>query len=120
MARGVTFHTDDGAPNGSSASVKVKSEKIKAEKKNKGKQRAYVEEEEEEDDEEQGPHATGKYYEDDEEPDAQGETDEEDEEGAGSPRGAKRSRVNEDGDSRPADKAKYKERVKTLPRDVDG
>jgi hypothetical protein len=91
MARGMTS-SPDSTPNGSLAFVSAKGEKIKAGNKSKGKQRAHAEEEDEE---------------------------EEDEEVAGSPRGAKRSRVNEDGDSRPANRGEYK-RVKTLPRDVDG
>lgn len=121
MPRGGTSSTAIGASNGSSSSAKAKSEKIKEENKKKGKQRAYVEDEEEEEDEQQEPNVNDNHGDDDEEePDAQGETDEDDEEGGGSPKGVKRSRVNEDGDSRPADKGKYKERVKTLPRDVDG
>jgi structural maintenance of chromosomes protein 5 len=117
MARGGRSSTSNGAPRTGPTSVKVKNEKMKEEKKNKGKQRAY-EEEEEEEEEQQTPNANGKHDDDDEEQDAEGEMDE-DEQG-GSPKGTKRSRVNEDGDSRPADKGKFKERVKTLPRDDDG
>lgn len=113
MARGGKSSIANGAPRASSSLVKVKT-KIKKENKNKGKQRTYVEDEEDEEDDE--PTVNGKH---DGESNAQGETDEEDEQD-GSPKGAKRSRVNEDGDSRPADKGKYKERVKTLPRDADG
>ena len=108
----------NGASKGRS-SLKVKSEKIQLENKN-GKQRAYVEDEEEDEDEQDEITTNGRHDYGGEEPDAQGETDDEDEEGSGSPKGAKRSRVNEGGDSRPVDKGKYKERVKTLPRDVDG
>ena len=120
MARGGTSSTSRGGPSAGSSSAKVKSEKIREETRNKGKQRRCVEDEDkdEDEDEERTPNANGRH--DGEDPDTQGETDEEEEQGEGSPRGAKRSRVNEDGDARPADKGKHIERVKTLPRDVDG
>jgi structural maintenance of chromosomes protein 5 len=113
MVRGGTSSTTYGAHRTGSSSIKIKEEK-----KNKGKQRAYIEED---DEDEPVPNVNGMHAinDDGEGQDVQGETDEEDEEG-GSPKGTKRSRVNEDGDSRPADKGKYKERVKTLPRGDDG
>ena len=116
MARGGASSTIYGASKGGSSSTKLKSEKIQPENY-KGKQRAYDEDDE---DEQEQTNTNGRHYYDEEEPEAQGQTDDEDEEGSGSPKGAKRSRVNEDGGSRPIDKGKYKERVKTLPRDADG
>jgi structural maintenance of chromosomes protein 5 len=94
---------------------RVKEEKIKVkEERNKGKQRARVDEEEEE--QRQPPQDP----EGDE--DAAGEPD--DEEEAGSPRGAKRIRVNGDGDSAPGGSQNDDEpplpKVKTLPRGSDG
>jgi hypothetical protein len=118
MARGGTSLRANGASRGGSSS-KVKNEKIQPEN-NKGKQRAYPEDEED-DEADHDEIATNDRRDFNEEgPNTQGETDDEDEEASSSPKGAKRSRVNEDGDSRPVDKGKYKERVKTLPRDVDG
>lgn len=61
--------------------------------------------------------------------DAEGEEDEEnpvadeDDQGKGSPRGVKRARVNENGDSVPSDSQSpppERIRMKTQPRDVDG
>ncbi|KAG6812148.1 hypothetical protein H0H92_004147 [Tricholoma furcatifolium] len=98
--------------------------KVKLENR-KGKQKARFEEETEEDvdaegeeDEEGQGEGDEEEEEEDNEQDANGE-EEEDEEGA-SPRGSKRTRVNEDGDSRPGNGSKPVERVKTLPRDTDG
>jgi len=58
------------------------------------------------------------------EEDAQGEPDEdvEEEDGEGSPKGRKRTRINAEGHSAPAspNKSALAERIKTLPRDVDG
>ncbi|KIM34992.1 hypothetical protein M413DRAFT_449948 [Hebeloma cylindrosporum] len=102
------------ATNGDSAHHKrVKEEKIQIkEERNKGKQRARVEDEEEE--------QISQDVEGDE--DAAGEPD--DEEEAGSPRGAKRMRVNRDGDSVPGGSQNEDEpplpKVKTLPRGTDG
>ena len=59
---------------------------------------------------------------DDDDDDAQGEQDEEEEEDAEqSPKGRKRARINDEGDSRPTDGGpKVEKRGQTLPRDVDG
>jgi hypothetical protein len=52
---------------------------------------------------------------------SEGEDSEEDEEDEGSPKGAKRVRVNEDSDASTAErKRKIKTRPVTLPRDTDG
>ncbi|KAF8076878.1 hypothetical protein FPV67DRAFT_1605252 [Lyophyllum atratum] len=94
-------------------SIKVKEEhrvKKKTLERDRGKQKARFEEE----DADADADADGE-----EDEGGEGEADVDDDEG-GSPRGAKRARVNEEGDSRPADKGKDIERIKTLPRDVDG
>ena len=101
------------ATNADSAYRRVKEEKIKVkEERNKGKRRARVEEEEEQ---RPSPDAEGNE-------DAAGEPD--DDEEAGSPRGAKRLRVNGDGDSAPGGSQNDDEpplpKVKTLPRGSDG
>ncbi|KAK0457748.1 uncharacterized protein EV420DRAFT_1687453 [Desarmillaria tabescens] len=88
--------------------------KVKAEdaKQNKGKRRVR---DEEEDDERRDESMGG---------DADGNGDDLDEEGAsGSPKGRKRTRLNTNGDSHPADDDDdviEHERVATLPRDTDG
>jgi len=85
-------------------------------KKEKGKQRAPVEDE----NDAQGYTDEGSPR--DDEQDVEGQVDDE-EHNDGSPRGHKRARVNDDGDSRAAKKegkGKGKARVTTLPRDVDG
>lgn len=57
---------------------------------------------------------------DDDDDDAQGEQDEE-EDAEHSPKGRKRARINDEGDSRPTDGGpKVEKRGQTLPRDVDG
>jgi len=101
------------ATNADSTRRRVKEEKIKVkEERNKGKQRARVDEEEEE----QRPSPDAE-----EDEDAAGEPNNDEE--AGSPRGAKRIRVNGDGDSAPGgsqnDDAPLP-KVKTLPRGSDG
>ncbi|KAG6836487.1 hypothetical protein H0H93_007586 [Arthromyces matolae] len=87
--------------------VRVKSEK------DKGKRKAAAVEDE---DENENVNANS-----DGQPDEEEDQDDEaeDDESAGSSRGIKRARVNDDGDSRPAD-IKKAERAKTLPRDTDG
>ncbi|KAG5644817.1 hypothetical protein DXG03_007639 [Asterophora parasitica] len=92
---------------GPSAKVKEKIQ-VKAEKVDKGKQKARFDEE----DASADADADGE-----EDQDAEGDGDGDEEEGTSS-RGAKRSRVNDEGDSRPG--VKPKERIKTLPRDTDG
>ena len=90
-------------------SGKIMSEKSSG--RSKGKRKAY-----DDDDDTDGEQVPAE----DEDPDMQGELDQDYDEDGGI---AKRARVNEEGDSRPGDKGKQrepKERVKTLPRDVDG
>lgn len=91
-------------------SVKVKPEKVSG--RSKGKRKVY-------DDDDAGTEGEQDPAED-KDPDTQRELDQDcDEEGGV----AKRARLNEEGESRPGDKGKQrepKERVKTLPRDVDG
>lgn len=93
---------------------RVKEKKIKVkEEKSKGKRRAYTEEEEEEE-------QIQEHAEDD---DAAGDDEDgqQDEDEAGSPRGAKRARVNGDGDSVPSGSGpQYHPKVKTQPRGDDG
>ena len=91
------------------ARVKMENIRVKQEKlRNKGKRKA--------DTPEQEP----------EEEDAEGETDEDargDQEEERTPRGSKRLRVNEEGDSRPSSNGHGSQQVpkmKTLPRDTDG
>lgn len=135
MARRVSTSDDDQSENGPPA-VNVKAERVRKEIRvktedavnDKGKRRARVEEDDEEEE--------GGYE------DAQGEDDVQNEAGQqnglggegsgedaggdndddeqGSPRGHKRSRINDGGGSRTTRKDKARERVKTLPRDVDG
>ncbi|RDX55312.1 P-loop containing nucleoside triphosphate hydrolase protein [Lentinus brumalis] len=61
---------------------------------------------------------------DDDDADAEGEQDEEqdvEQDGEQSPKGRKRARINDEGDSRPTDGGpKAEKRGQTLPRDVDG
>ena len=79
--------------------------------KGKGKARARVDAENDEDDQQNGAG----------DQDAEGDDDEGDREGVGSPRGAKRTRLNEEGESRPGGSGSQRiPRQKTLPRDVDG
>ena len=88
---------------GKMENVKVKQEKLR----NKGKQRAIIEEEPGEDDDAEG------------EPDEDGEEQEEER----TPRGSKRLRVNDEGDSHPNSNGHGSQQVtkmKTLPRDTDG
>ena len=87
--------------------VKMENVRVKQEKlRNKGKQRAIIEEEPGEDD------------------DAVGEPDEDvGEQEEDTPRGSKRLRVNDEGDSRPISNGHDSQQVpkmKTLPRDTDG
>lgn len=113
---------DTSGDDASSPSPQVKTEKVKKEikvkqEKAKGKAKARVQDEEELD---EGP-SRGQTRADDG-PDEPAD-DDDDEQGNGSPRGHKRARVNEDGEARSSDrpdKGKHRERVKTLPRDVDG
>ncbi|KAF8967457.1 P-loop containing nucleoside triphosphate hydrolase protein [Flammula alnicola] len=97
----------------STEDIRVKEERVKVkDEKTKGKRRAPVEEEEEQ---EQEQDAEG------EDEDAQGEQDNEEEEAeSGSPRGSKRARVNDDGDSVPGGSQLQQPRVKTQPRGDDG
>lgn len=88
-----------------SSSVKEEKSRVKEEaRKDKGKQRARVEEDAE-----------------DEEINAD-ENDDEDDQDATSPKGAKRRRVNGEGDAYPSpnDSEPQQRIVKTLPRDTDG
>ena len=92
---------------GSASTVKVKHEKVSG--RSKGKRKAY-----DDDADTEGEQVPAE----DEDQDTQGELDQEGDGGT-----AKRARLNEGGDFRPGDKGKQKEpkeRVKTLPRDVDG
>ncbi|KAG5651262.1 hypothetical protein H0H81_009306, partial [Sphagnurus paluster] len=93
--------------------TRVKKEKVDV--NYKGKEKARVE------DEGDGNDADADGDEDDAEgeeqgDDAEGEVDDE----RGSYSRAKRTRVNEEGDSRPGGTAKPEHRIKTLPRDTDG
>lgn len=89
--------------------VKMENVRVKQERlRNKGKQRAIIEEEPGEDDDAEG------------EPDEDFEEQEEEEH---APRGSKRLRVNDEGDSRPSSNGHDGQQVpkmKTLPRDTDG
>ncbi|KAF8885790.1 P-loop containing nucleoside triphosphate hydrolase protein [Infundibulicybe gibba] len=78
-------------------------------------------EQQEEADEEEPEGEEDANGEEEDEVDAEGE-EEEREDGAGSPRGHKRARVNQDGDSRPSDDGSQppRHKVVTLPRDTDG
>ncbi|KAH0588207.1 hypothetical protein H2248_006920 [Termitomyces sp. 'cryptogamus'] len=98
-----------GSVSHTNSEVRVKTEK------DKGKRKARVEEETEDEDAD-GYVGTDVHHENEEDADADGEVDEE----GGSPRVIKRTRVNENGDSRPGENGKPTERVKTLPRDTDG
>ncbi|GLB34268.1 putative P-loop containing nucleoside triphosphate hydrolase protein [Lyophyllum shimeji] len=103
------------------SSVNVKEEPtVKKEKseRDKGKQKARFNEDEDADPDADGEEEDAAHAHD-EDRNSEGEVDVDEEEG-GSPRGTKRTRLNEAGESRPGDKGKYKERIKTLPRDVDG
>lgn len=87
--------------------IKVENVRVKQEKlRNKGKQRATTEE-------------PGEYEDAEGEPDEDGGEQEEER----TPRGSKRLRVNDEGDSRPnstGDGSQQVLRMKTLPRDTDG
>ncbi|KAG6844359.1 hypothetical protein H0H87_007540 [Tephrocybe sp. NHM501043] len=86
--------------------VRVKTERYK------GKQKARVEEESQDEDADEDIYR-GEEAEHEGDQDADGEVDEE----AGPSRGTKRTRVNEEGDSRPGEQDKPAPRMKTLPRD---
>ncbi|TFK43988.1 P-loop containing nucleoside triphosphate hydrolase protein [Crucibulum laeve] len=91
-------------------SAHVKLEKVKEERRDKGKQRARIEETEDEEppEEDSNGDAAGEEY---------------DEGQHASPRGSKRMRINGDGESRPNGSGSQEElvpRMKTLPRGKDG
>ncbi|KAF9458464.1 P-loop containing nucleoside triphosphate hydrolase protein [Collybia nuda] len=117
---------NDSSSAGPSTRAKLKEEvQVKTERtqKDKGKQRVRVEEEPDSDeDADHEPDEEDSRGNEDNYQDAEGEDDDSDGDGAegSSSRGAKRTRVNEDGDARPAEKSKPKARIKTLPRDIDG
>ncbi|KAG6841292.1 hypothetical protein C0991_012462 [Blastosporella zonata] len=112
----VNYPSAAGPSKNSNDQVRVKT------KRDKGKQKARAIEQENEDEDADADadiDAEGEAGEDaesDEDGDAEGEEDEE----GGSTRGAKRSRVNDEGDSRSQGHKKPIERIKTLPRDDDG
>ena len=112
--RGVVADSDDDAPGASLTRTAIREGKVRVKEeksKSKGKQRARVDAEDDEDDEQIGAG----------DQDAEGEDDEGDPAGVGSPRGAKRTRLNEEGESRPGGSGSRRlPRLKTLPRDVDG
>ncbi|KII94777.1 hypothetical protein PLICRDRAFT_128007 [Plicaturopsis crispa FD-325 SS-3] len=112
MPRRPVDDDNDSQKENSGVSSRVKTEKVKTERvkqeKTRESKKARVETEDEED-------AEG-------EDDAQ-DGEEDDEEGGGSPKGRKRARVNDDGDSRPSNgegSGAARTRTKTLPRDEDG
>ncbi|KIJ94730.1 hypothetical protein K443DRAFT_683517 [Laccaria amethystina LaAM-08-1] len=110
--RGVVADSDDDVPGASSTSTAVKGGKVRVKEeksKSKGKPPARVDAEDDQDDQQ---NSAGDQ-------DAEGEGDEGD--GVGSPRGAKRTRLNEEGESRRGGSgSQHTPKQKTLPRDVDG
>ncbi|RPD67470.1 P-loop containing nucleoside triphosphate hydrolase protein [Lentinus tigrinus ALCF2SS1-7] len=73
-----------------------------------------------EEEEERAEESADEDEKDDDDADAEGEQDE-DEDAEQSPKGRKRARINDEGDSRPTDGGpKAEKRGQTLPRDVDG
>lgn len=125
MARRVKSIASDDSQKENSSARRVNSEKVKGKMpatRGLGRRRATEEEElQEEEIAQEEDDAEGEVVEGGFEVDDKEEDEEDEQEDGASPKGRKRVRVNEEGDSRPAAfTPESKPRIQALPRDADG